>query len=635
MMKLKSVLIVSVILWMGTFGTVSAAQAAGTDDALTQEQLEETLTPLLNKIMEADHIPGTAVVVTEGERIVFSKGYGYADVGKQLPVDPGHTVMRVGSLTKSMTAAAVMQLKEQGKVAMDQDINTYLTNFKVPLYHSLPITLHHLLTHTAGLDEGVYHLAAPSADKAVPAETFLQQYLATQPPVREPGTEYAYSNPGAGLAGFLIEQVTGSTLEAYMQRSLFGPLQMPSASLIHQDSDPDMAKSYQYEKGSFQEIPYSYPNLPGAGALSVIPDELAHYMIALLNEGSYQGQHILKQATVEEMQARQFTEHPGVEGVGYGLFRNRTGNGILTLSHTGDIDGFAAKMQLIPEHKLGILVVSNAESPGKPLRDQVTDAIVRLLPAPQIQDPAVAAPSSPDLEQYARTYTMGLGPQHGWGKWFRWLGGKNFEVQNAGETLRITGVFPEGTGSEESKTYIPVREGLFRDKESGELISFHQQAGVWKLTFIQGVTIEEKPAFLQQPSTLLAIYAGIGLAWPVMVLIEVIRSLLRLIRRKKQQGLGHAAFIAVIFSIYLIGQLLYGNSQVIFGYPSWYAWGFSSLPFLAAAAAIHLGIQTVKHQQQNTDEKRRVRYGRYLLVVMSLGYTFFLYYWNMLSVHFS
>ncbi|WP_082726698.1 serine hydrolase domain-containing protein [Paenibacillus riograndensis] len=634
MMKLKSVFIVSIILWMGTFGTVSAAQAAGADDAITQERLEETLTPLLNKIMEADHIPGTAVVVTEGDRIVFSKGYGYADVGKQLPVDPGHTVMRVGSLTKSMTATAVMQLQEQGKVAMDQDINTYLPGFKVPLFHGHPITLHHLLTHTAGLDEGVYNLSAQSADKALSAETFLRQYLDTQPPVREPGTEYAYSNPGAGLAGFLVEQVTGSTLEAYMQHNLFGPLQMPSASLAHQESDPDMAKSYQYQEGSFQEIPYSYPNLPGAGALSVIPDELAHYMIALLNEGSYQGQHILKQTTVEEMQARQFTEHPGVEGVGYGLFRNRTDNGILTLSHTGDIDGFAAKMQLIPEHKLGILVVSNAESPGKPLRDQVTEAIVRLLPEPLIQDPAVAPPSSPDLEQYARTYTMGLGPQHGWGKWFRWLGGKNFDVQNAGETLRITGVFPEGTGSKESKTYIPVREGLFRDKESGEFISFHQQEGVWKLTFIQGVTIEEKPPFLQQPSTLLAIYAGIGLAWPVIVLTVLIRSLLRFIRRKKQQKLGHAALIAVIFSIYLIGQLLYGNSQVLFGYPAWYAWGFSSLPLLAAAAAIHLGIKTVR-QQQNTDEKRMVRYGRYLLVVMSLGYTFFLFYWNMLSVHFS
>ncbi|KWX78027.1 hypothetical protein AMQ83_35910, partial [Paenibacillus riograndensis] len=192
-MKLKSVFIVSIILWMGTFGIVSAAQAAGADDAITQERLEETLTPLLNKIMEADHIPGTAVVVTEGDRIVFSKGYGYADVGKQLPVDPGHTVMRVGSLTKSMTATAVMQLQEQGKVAMDQDINTYLPGFKVPLFHGHPITLHHLLTHPAGLAEGVYNLSAQSADKALSAGTFLPAYLDTTPTVRQPGTEYAYS----------------------------------------------------------------------------------------------------------------------------------------------------------------------------------------------------------------------------------------------------------------------------------------------------------------------------------------------------------------------------------------------------------------------------------------------------------
>ncbi|MNO18910.1 D-alanyl-D-alanine-carboxypeptidase/endopeptidase AmpH precursor [compost metagenome] len=634
-MNLKSVLIVSVILWMSTFGMVSGAQAEGTDDAITQEQLEAALTPLLSEIMEADHIPGTAVVVTEGDRIVFSKGYGYADIGKQIPVDPGQTVMRVGSLTKSMTAAAVMQLKEQGKLAMDQDINTYLTSFKVPLYHSRPITLHHLLTHTAGLDEAIYNLAAHSPGKALPAGTFLRQYLDTQPPVREPGTEYAYSNAGVGLAGFLIEQVTGGTLEAYMKHSLFDSLQMPSASLLHQESDPDMAKSYQYQKGDFQEIPYSYPNLPGAGALSVIPDEWAHYMIALLNDGSYQGQHILKGTTVDEMQTSQFTEHPDVEGIGYGLYRNRTNSGILTLSHTGDIDGFAAKMELIPEHKLGIFVVSNAESPDKPLRDQVTDAIVRLLPEAPNQASAKAPPSSSDLQQYSRTYTMGLGPQHGWGKWFRWLGGKNFEVQNAGKTLLVKGVFPDGTGSEESKTYTPAGEGLFQDKESGEFLWFHRQEGVWKLTFPQGVTIEEKPPFLQQPSTHQAMYAGIGLTWLIIVLIGLIRIILRFIRRKKQQRPGHAALIAVIFSVYLIGQLLYGNSQIISGYPAWYAWGFSSLPFLAAAAAIHLGIQSITSHRLNKDQHRIVRYGHYLLVLMSLGYTFFLFYWNMLSVHFS
>ncbi|MNC41116.1 hypothetical protein D3C75_898680 [compost metagenome] len=130
-------------------------------------------------------------------------------------------------------------------------------------------------------------------------------------------------------------------------------------------------------------------------------------------------------------------------------------------------------------------------------------------------------------------------------------------------------------------------------------------------------------------------YAGIGLTWLIIVLIGLIRIILRFIRRKKQQRPGHAALIAVIFSVYLIGQLLYGNSQIISGYPAWYAWGFSSLPFLAAAAAIHLGIQSITSHRLNKDQHRIVRYGHYLLVLMSLGYTFFLFYWNMLSVHFS
>ncbi|OKP84977.1 hypothetical protein A3842_07465 [Paenibacillus sp. P3E] len=635
-MNLKSVVSISVMVWMSIFGGVSAAQAASGDDAMTQERLEATLTPLLSGIMKADHIPGTAVVVTKDNRIVFSKGYGYADMEKQIPVNPAQTVMRIGSLTKSITAAAAMQLQEQGKLSMDKNINTYLTSFKVPLYKNHPITLHQLLTHTAGLDEAIYHLAAQSPDKVIPAGSFLRQYLDKQPPVREPGTEYAYSNAGVGLASFLIEQVTGGTLETYMKHSLFDPLQMPSASLLHQENDRNMAKSYQYQKGKYQEIPYSYLNLPGAGALSVIPDEWAHYMMALLNEGGYREQHILKRTSINEMQARQFTEHPDVEGVGYGLFRNRLKSGLLSLSHTGDIDGYSAKMELIPKYRLGIFVVSNAVSSGKPLRDQVTDAIVRLLPEEQKQAAPIVSTPSPDLEQYVRTYTIGLGPQHGWGKWFRWLGGRNFEVQSTGKSLLVNGVFPEGTGSEQTKTYIPAGTGLFRDKDSGDFIWFHRQHGPWKLTFIQGVTIKEEPPFVQQPSTLLAVYAGVGLLWIFITIIALARSLLRLMLRKRPHGPGHVGCIAAVFSVFLIGQFLYGNSQVMtFGYPAWYAWGFSSLPFLASAAAIALAVRTASLHRSNPAQHRLVMYGRYLLALMSFGYTFFLFYWNMLSIHFS
>jgi CubicO group peptidase (beta-lactamase class C family) len=634
-MKRKCVWMAALVLWGSISGAIPSVQASSEEgNVLTHSLLEQALEPLLSETMEADHIPGAAVVVTMGDRIVFSKGYGYADVEQKTPVNPERTIMRVGSLTKSVTAAAVLQLGEQGKLGLDQDINRYLTGFKVPFYRGLPITLHHLLTHTAGLDEAIYDIQASSEKQAISAGKYLERYLDKQPPIREPGVEFAYSNAGLGLAGYLVEQVSGSTLHDYLTRSLFQPLRMPSAGLNFPGGNPDMSKSYQYQNGRYQEIPYSHIHMPGAGAVSVVPEEWAHFMMALLNGGSYQGQQVLKSTTVEEMQAKQFSEHPNVEGVGYGLYRSRLESGLLSLWHTGDVDGYSSRMELIPQWKLGIFVVTNAESAGSSLHGLVTDAVIRLLPVTDAgKEPVIAADDQ--LEQYARSYSMELGPQHGWGKWLRWLGSKSFEVKSEGAALTIRGVFPDNGGSRETRTYIPLGKGLFQDGIKGDTVWFHRADGVWRMTFTQGVTIDERLSLLSRPTTQLVIYAGIGLLWISLFLAALTLPLLRLLLRKKQKAPGHVAFISTSLTIYLTGQLLYGNSVIIQGYPAWYAWGFSSLPFLAAAAAIHLGFRTIRSHRLKTGQPRYTLYGRYCVVFLCLCYTCFLFYWNMLSVHYS
>lgn len=610
--------------------------AAANADQSFASRLEHTVDAVVIETMATDHIPGAAVVVTMEDRIILKKGYGHADIERGIPVDPDRTVMPLGSLTKSMTATAIMRLKEQNQLKLEEDVNSYLTSFKIPVYRNQPITLQHLLTHTAGLDEALYGTTAASPARTVPLGDFLKRYFGQQPPVRAPGMEYAYSNAGFALAAFILEEITGSSLNDYLSDHLFKPLDMPSAALNAPES-PNMARSYVYQDDEYVPLPYSYVNLPGAGGISAVPAEWAHYMIALLNEGKYEENRILNPDSVKEMHARHFTEHPDLEsGVGYGFFRTRLENGLFTLSHTGDIDGFSAKIELIPSHKIGILVVSNASSHGIPLHDKVMSAIASLLPDSSHQAELTGVTPADGLHQYERTYTMNLGPQHGWGKWLRWLGARDYDVQSSSETLIIKGVFPGGSGETESRIYIPISDHLFRDQDRAETLSFRQENGIWKLVFTQGITIEEKPSWWRHPATAFTVYAAVGLFWVILFLIGILRYLLGFMLRKKQAPPGPIAWMATLLTVYLIGQLLYGNSEVITrGYPAWYALGFSSLPLLALAVAFVLGARAIRSWKFDTGKQRLQICFAVVTSAICVLYTGFLFYWNMLSIHYS
>lgn len=635
-MKKRSALISLILLFLSVFGGFAGWAAA--EEGFSPARLEEALDSIVNGTMAKDHITGVAVVVTMNDRIVFSKGYGYADVEHKIPIDPSRTVMPIGSLTKSLTATAIMQQWEQGNVSMEQDINSYLSPFQIPQYRNRPMTLHHLLTHTAGLDEALYGVSAASPSQTVSTEQFMKRYFSQQSPIRTPGKEYAYNNAGFGLAGYVLEEVSGSKLEDYFAKHVFEPLKMGSAALNAPES-PDLARSYTYQGGEYKPVPYSYVNMPSAGGMSVTPEEWAHYMIAHLNEGQFQGNRILRSDSIAVMHARQFTEHPDLEGMGYGFYRSRLKNGLLSLWHTGDIDGFSAKMALIPSRKTGILVISNAAPGSESVHDKIPDAVAGLLSQNDDNTVRPYDVSGEDLHQYERTYTMTLGPVHGWGKWLRWLGARDYEVESFGDHLVVRGVFPGGTGGFENRIFKPVGENLFEDEAGENTITFHRHKETWKLTFTQGVTISEKPPWWLHPGTVLATYVALSLFWIITFIIGIIKYLLRFVRHKKRSAPGPVAWMASLFTVYSIGQLLYGNSEFFTrGYPAWYAWGFSSLPFLALIGAVYLSIRAFRLRNDRTSDtfKERLRTGfEVLSVLLSLVYIGFLFYWNMLSIHFS
>ena len=157
--------------------------------------------------------------------MLFTRGYGKADVKNDEPVVADETLFRIASTSKLFTATAVMQLVEQGKVDLDTDVNDYLKDVKVPdTYPGRPVTLRGLLTHTAGFEEHFTGSEARTAAEVVP----LGKYLAEDMParVRPPGEITSYSNYGMALAGHVVEEVSGESFDRYVKENIFNPLGM-------------------------------------------------------------------------------------------------------------------------------------------------------------------------------------------------------------------------------------------------------------------------------------------------------------------------------------------------------------------------------------------------------------------------
>src|SRR6185369_15089245 len=189
---------------------------------LTAQDLETFLDGIVPLQLEADDIAGATIAVVKDGKVLFAKGYGYADYEKKKPVSAEETLFRPGSVSKLFTWTAVMQLVEQGKLDLNRDVNDYI-DYKIPEAFGKPITLKNILTHTPGFEEQLKDLLRTSSESPN-----LGEYLKTHIPARiyPPGTVPAYSNYGAALAGYIVERVSGLPFNQYIEENIFKPLGM-------------------------------------------------------------------------------------------------------------------------------------------------------------------------------------------------------------------------------------------------------------------------------------------------------------------------------------------------------------------------------------------------------------------------
>ncbi|MBA2736263.1 MAG: serine hydrolase, partial [Pyrinomonadaceae bacterium] len=196
--------------------------------AINPKDLETLLDPIFAERMEKLHIPGAAISVVKDGKIIFTKGYGVADVEKKTPVVPDKTLFRIGSITKVFTATAVMQLADNGKINLSDDVNKYLKGVTVPNTFAQPITFANLLTHTSGLDEISPGRRTSNEAEIVPLGAFLKTRIVRQ---FQPGEIISYSTYNPALAAHAIEQITQTPFKVYLQKNVFEPLAMNHTSI--------------------------------------------------------------------------------------------------------------------------------------------------------------------------------------------------------------------------------------------------------------------------------------------------------------------------------------------------------------------------------------------------------------------
>ena len=312
--------------------------------------------------MQAQRLPGLALGIVQGDQIVYLKGFGIADPSGRA-VTP-QTPFIIGSLSKSFTALAVMQLVEQEKIELDAPVQHYIPWFRVAdEAASAQITVRHLLVQTSGLSTKTGRSFQGSGDTSDGALEQAVRKLSDVELAGPVGAAHQYSTVNYSVLGLIMQTVSGQSYESYIQEHIFNLLEMQNSFTSQAEAQPQgLATGYHYAFGMPMavDLPYNRGLLP-AGYLISSAEDMAHYLIAQLNDGNYTDAALLSPDGMLE------THNPavpsGVTDTSYGMgwFVGPI-NGILAVHHQGETFNFHSNMILLPDSQMGIVVLINGEN---------------------------------------------------------------------------------------------------------------------------------------------------------------------------------------------------------------------------------------------------------------------------------
>jgi len=440
---------------------------------------DQILKPLISKLegiiirtLERERVPGAAIGIVRDQELAWSRGFGYADLASDRAVDAG-TLFRCGSITKTFTATALMQLRDEGKLGLDDPIMRYIPGFSaVKAKFGAPenVTIRRLLTHTSGLsgegpDNGWERLEFPPIEEMIAALPRTEILI-------EPETQYKYSNLGYALLGEVIARVSGQPYADYIQRNLLQPLGMNGSGFSLTDAmRPRMATGYTIRavEGEPQIAPH--PQLNGwnaAGSLYSSVNDLARWISLQFRTKAPArgGTQVLKGASLSAMHRVQFMEPNWSMGYALGWRADRRGENIY-LHHSGGIHGFLTKISFNKLHRLGTIVLTNgnphmaSEMVGAELLEALIPAIRAATDSAQSLSKPVPTP-----EKFRRFIGRYEDPQ---------MGGILWIVSRKGEMVILnpgSATFPPAPGQRLIATDDPLVFTVESGRPAGEPLVF-------------------------------------------------------------------------------------------------------------------------------------------------------------------
>ena len=421
---------------------------------------EKYLSWLVDREMSDNDITGLSIALVDDQQVIWQKGFGHADLENGIPATP-ETIYRAGSIAKVFTAAATMQLAEQGKLDIDQPLTTALPEFaiKTRFPKAGPVTPRNVMTHHSGLPSnflrGMY-VRDPGRFESV-VDGLHDEYL-TFPP----NYVFSYSNVGMALLGATVQKVSGEPFNDYMERHFFLPMGMTQSSFASR------AVTKAYDKNKEIEV-FSLRDMPAANLLSNVVD-LSQFMKMQFADGRSGQNRILSAATAREMVRVQNADFPltfnAYVGLGWMMHGIEIPGGGQVASHGGSLPDSHSMMAILPEHKLGVVVLSNSATAHTAVTRIASEALRLMLEAKtgirQAPEPVVRAkerePTRAELQQFDGNFDTLVGLAKVSTK-----SGK-IDVEAVGQSFRLV-PHEDGLLSVKYKVLglVPVHVGAFDD----------------------------------------------------------------------------------------------------------------------------------------------------------------------------
>ncbi len=351
--------------------------AIAQDGRFDLEKTKTVLTRLIEKSLADNGIPSMSIALVRGDSVVWKAAFGYANLRMRTPATT-ETLYSTGSSFKSVTATAVMQLAEQGKLKLADPINKYLGESQVKDSIAKPVTFTHILSHWSGLKNGAE--TQPIWGRKLPRT--LEGFTSTLTWVRAPETKWEYNNFAYGTAGLLVQKISGVEYEKYVVDNILRPLGVTTPHPVYPSPEMVELMALPYNAGGTlgtaaptAQVHFDvYP----AGDIYLTAEDMSHYLIAQLNGGVYHGNRILTEESVREMHKERFG---GDYGFGFWMVHD-TASGHTLIHHGGAIQGQRAFLIGDLDARVGVYYMTNSDflpDATPPAQSEIVYAALTLL----------------------------------------------------------------------------------------------------------------------------------------------------------------------------------------------------------------------------------------------------------------